>query len=76
MKPTPHKKRLAIYRHELERSGGHRLIADIEREANDALQRIIQHDTPPEGKTEVTQKEAVSRALRHYVKSKRFPPLG
>lgn len=69
VKPTPHKERLAIYREELERTGGHRLIADIGREANDALQTIKSLDTPSNPVRGVTDKDAVTKALIHYAKS-------
>lgn len=69
MKPTPAKDRLKQYRKDLEKSGGHRLIADIEADANVALQTIIALDTPVSEARGVTQKEAVSNALLHYAKS-------
>lgn len=68
-KPTPHKVRLTKYRQELETSGGHRLIADIEKPANEALRAILELDDPPGEGRELTKKDAVSRALMHYAKS-------
>lgn len=67
-KPTPAKVRLQQYRVLLEQSGGRRLIADIEADANTALQAIKDLDTPANPARGVTDKEAVSNALLYYAK--------
>lgn len=68
VKPTPHKVRLQKYRTALEESGGHRLIADIEAPAHEALKLIMELDTPPDAEKPMTQKDATTNALLHYAK--------
>jgi hypothetical protein len=68
-KPTPPKVRLQKYLRDLEESGGLRLMADIEAPAHEALQIIMELDTPASEVRGVTKKEAVSNALMHYAKS-------
>lgn len=68
-KPEPLNARLTRYRQELEESGGHRLIVDIEKPAHDALHLIMEREDPANAERGVTKKEAVTNALLHYAKS-------
>lgn len=67
-KPEPRNERMTRYRLELEAEGGHRLLVDIAKPANDALNDIMQLDTPADDGKQVTKKVAVTRALLHYAK--------
>ena len=64
-KPTPRPDRLKTYREGLVARGGHRLIADIEKPANDALRQIMERVSPV-----LSQKDAVSEALISYAAQK------
>jgi hypothetical protein len=64
-KPTPRKDRVAGYREELTNRGGHRLIADLEPNAHEALKTITDRVDPP-----LTQKAAVSAALIDFASRK------
>ena len=65
VQPTPLKTRLAVYRQELVTRGGRRLLADIEADANQALETIMKRETPA-----LSQKDAVSAALVSYARAK------
>ena len=67
--PTPHKTRLEMYRVDLVARGGHRMIADLEPEAHQALRTIMARVEPP-----ASQKAAVSEALISYAQAKPVKP--
>lgn len=62
-KPEPLGQRLKRYREDLLKSGGHRLVADLDKDGAEALSAIRERDN-------VNIKEAVTLALRHYAKLK------
>lgn len=57
--PLPLNVRMKGYGDALRARGGHRLVADLEKDANDALAHIVK-------KTGATRKEAVTLALLNY----------
>ncbi|MCA0214686.1 MAG: hypothetical protein LCH79_16100 [Proteobacteria bacterium] len=69
--PTPVKVRLRQYRDDLERSGGSRLLVDLEKPATDALAAIIERDTPTDATKPLSKKDAVTSALLHYARSRK-----
>lgn len=58
--PTPLNVRMKGYQEDLRKRGGHRLIADLEKDANDALNLIMKK------KGVATRKAAVTLALISY----------
>ncbi len=63
MTPEPLSKRMKRYADQLKEAGGHRLVADLDKDAHDALKTIMKRDGS-------TRKGATSAALVHFAKVK------
>lgn len=61
--PEPLNQRMKRYHDELQKRGGYRLVADLDKEGKEALNLIRERDG-------VTIRIAVTQALLHYAKHK------